>query len=93
MQMNGNAEMLTAAKYWKEWSDPRMIVQVLDNPDLNQGPGSAYAAFASSGPNRSAMGGTIRFMSVLVKDGPEEGSVVSEPLKSLLAGVMPRTRR
>jgi pyruvate dehydrogenase (quinone) len=35
MQMNGNAELLTIAKYWKEWSDPRLIVLVLHNGDLN----------------------------------------------------------
>jgi pyruvate dehydrogenase (quinone) len=27
---------LTVAKYWKEWSDPRLIVLVLHNNDLNQ---------------------------------------------------------
>jgi len=36
MQMGGMAEMLTAAKYYKEWSDPRLIVLVLNNEDLNQ---------------------------------------------------------
>jgi pyruvate dehydrogenase (quinone) len=36
MQMNGNSELLTIAKYWKEWSDPRLIVMVLHNNDLNQ---------------------------------------------------------
>jgi len=36
MQMNGNAEMLTVAKYWKSWHDPRIIFLVLDNDDLNQ---------------------------------------------------------
>lgn len=36
MQMNGNAELITVAKYWKEWSDPRLIVLVLNNRDLNQ---------------------------------------------------------
>jgi pyruvate dehydrogenase (quinone) len=36
MQMNGNAELLTIAKYWKRWSDPRLIVLVLHNDDLNQ---------------------------------------------------------
>ncbi|HZU58754.1 MAG TPA: thiamine pyrophosphate-requiring protein [Actinocrinis sp.] len=36
MQMNGMAEMITAAKYWEQWSDPRMIVAVLNNQDLNQ---------------------------------------------------------
>ena len=35
MQMGGNAELLTVAKYWKEWSDPRLIVLVLNNEDLN----------------------------------------------------------
>ena len=36
MQMNGMAELLTAAKYWQRWSDPRLIVCVLHNDDLNQ---------------------------------------------------------
>lgn len=36
MQMNGNAAMITVAKYWKEWSDPRIIFLVLNNRDLNQ---------------------------------------------------------
>jgi pyruvate dehydrogenase (quinone) len=36
MQMNGNAELVTIAKYWKEWKDPRLVVLVLNNRDLNQ---------------------------------------------------------
>ncbi|MFE9171766.1 thiamine pyrophosphate-requiring protein [Streptomyces kebangsaanensis] len=36
MQMNGMAELITIAKYWQEWSDPRLIVAVLNNQDLNQ---------------------------------------------------------
>ncbi|MFI6146987.1 thiamine pyrophosphate-requiring protein [Streptomyces sp. NPDC051109] len=36
MQMNGMAELITAAKYWPEWQDPRLIVAVLNNQDLNQ---------------------------------------------------------
>ncbi|MEU0596985.1 thiamine pyrophosphate-requiring protein [Streptomyces sp. NPDC006393] len=36
MQMNGMAELITIAKYWKEWEDPRLIVAVLNNQDLNQ---------------------------------------------------------
>jgi pyruvate dehydrogenase (quinone) len=36
MQMNGNAELVTIAKYWKGWSDPRLVVLVLHNNDLNQ---------------------------------------------------------
>jgi pyruvate dehydrogenase (quinone) len=35
MQMNGINELITIAKYWKEWSDPRLIVLVLNNRDLN----------------------------------------------------------
>jgi pyruvate dehydrogenase (quinone) len=35
MQMCGSAELLTIAKYWKEWSDPRLVVLVLNNRDLN----------------------------------------------------------
>jgi pyruvate dehydrogenase (quinone) len=36
MQMNGLNEIITIAKYWQEWSDPRLIVLVLNNRDLNQ---------------------------------------------------------
>ena len=36
MQMGGMGEMLTAAKYYKEWADPRLVVLVLNNEDLNQ---------------------------------------------------------
>jgi pyruvate dehydrogenase (quinone) len=36
MQMNGNSELITAVKYWKRWSNPRLIVCVLNNRDLNQ---------------------------------------------------------
>jgi len=36
MQMGGMAEMLTAAKYYKTWADPRLVVLVLNNEDLNQ---------------------------------------------------------
>jgi pyruvate dehydrogenase (quinone) len=36
MQMNGMAELITAAKYYERWSDPRLIVLVLNNRDLNQ---------------------------------------------------------
>ncbi|MFF7158924.1 thiamine pyrophosphate-requiring protein [Streptomyces sp. NPDC008139] len=36
MQMNGMAELITAAKYWQQWQDPRLIVAVLNNQDLNQ---------------------------------------------------------
>jgi pyruvate dehydrogenase (quinone) len=36
MQMNGNAELVTIAKYWRGWSDPLLIALVLNNRDLDQ---------------------------------------------------------
>jgi pyruvate dehydrogenase (quinone) len=36
MQMNGLNELITVAKYWRRWSDPRLVVLVLNNRDLNQ---------------------------------------------------------
>jgi pyruvate dehydrogenase (quinone) len=36
MQMNGINELITIAKYWQDWDDPRLIVAVLHNNDLNQ---------------------------------------------------------
>jgi pyruvate dehydrogenase (quinone) len=36
MQMNGNSELVTIAKYWRRWSDPRLAILVLNNTDLNQ---------------------------------------------------------
>jgi len=35
-QMNGMNELITIAKYRERWSDPRLIVLVLNNRDLNQ---------------------------------------------------------
>jgi pyruvate dehydrogenase (quinone) len=35
-QMNGMNEVLTIGKYWKRWSDPRLVIMVLNNRDLNQ---------------------------------------------------------
>ncbi|WP_104092117.1 thiamine pyrophosphate-requiring protein [Arthrobacter sp. GMC3] len=36
MQMNGLAELITIKHYWQEWEDPRLIIAVLHNDDLNQ---------------------------------------------------------
>jgi len=36
MQMNNMAELITVAKYWKEWANPKWIVCVFNNEDLNQ---------------------------------------------------------
>jgi pyruvate dehydrogenase (quinone) len=36
MQMNGLAELITAARYRELWTDPRLVVCVFNNGDLNQ---------------------------------------------------------
>ena len=36
MQMNGLAELLTISRYQTHWSDPRLVVCVFHNSDLNQ---------------------------------------------------------
>ena len=36
MQMNGLLELITVARYWKSWSDPRLVFMVNNNRDLAQ---------------------------------------------------------
>jgi pyruvate dehydrogenase (quinone) len=36
MQMLGINGLITISKYWQEWGDPRLVVLVLNNRDLNQ---------------------------------------------------------
>ena len=36
MQMNGMAELLTIRRFCRKWKDPRSIVCVIHNNDLNQ---------------------------------------------------------
>lgn len=36
MQMNNMAELITIQKYWQRWGDPRLIVCVFNNGDLNE---------------------------------------------------------
>jgi pyruvate dehydrogenase (quinone) len=36
MQMNNMAELITVAKYWRDWVDHRFIICVFNNEDLNQ---------------------------------------------------------
>lgn len=35
MQMNGINGLITVARLWKQWQDPRLVVMVLNNNDLN----------------------------------------------------------
>ncbi|HEY7246884.1 MAG TPA: thiamine pyrophosphate-requiring protein [Xanthobacteraceae bacterium] len=36
MQMNNMAELITVAKYWRRWVNPKWVVCVWNNEDLNQ---------------------------------------------------------
>ncbi|GAA2361351.1 thiamine pyrophosphate-requiring protein [Saccharopolyspora halophila] len=36
MQMNGINELITIGQFWREWRDPRVVIGVLNNRDLNQ---------------------------------------------------------
>jgi pyruvate dehydrogenase (quinone) len=36
MQMNNMSELITVAKYWREWANPAWVVCVFNNQDLNQ---------------------------------------------------------
>ncbi|MDQ2679138.1 MAG: thiamine pyrophosphate-requiring protein [Actinomycetota bacterium] len=36
MQMNGLNELITVARSWRGWTDPRLPILVLDNGDLNE---------------------------------------------------------
>jgi pyruvate dehydrogenase (quinone) len=36
MQMNNMAELITVAKYWRDWSSPTFVICVFNNEDLNQ---------------------------------------------------------
>ena len=36
MQMNNMAELITVQKYWRQWADPRFVVCVFNNEDLNE---------------------------------------------------------
>lgn len=35
MQMNGNEELLTIQRYWRQWASPQLLILVLNNRDLN----------------------------------------------------------
>src|SRR5205085_10524885 len=152
MQMNGLNELITVAKYWKKWSDPRIIFLVLNNRDLNQVtwemrieegnpklpatqdlPDFPYARFAdsiglkgirvdrpedvgrawdealsanspvvfeayTSGdvptiPPHISFEQAKEYMSALVKGDPDEGGIIKQSVKSMVAGVLPSKHR
>ncbi|MFB9993376.1 thiamine pyrophosphate-requiring protein [Deinococcus oregonensis] len=50
MQMSGNAALLAVAQRWQTWADPRLVIVVFNNRDLN------YVTW-----EQRVMGGTPRF--------------------------------
>ena len=53
MQMNNMNELITVSKYWKQWSNPRLIVLVLNNRDLNQVTWEERIQLVPARPNRT----------------------------------------
>lgn len=148
MQMNGLNELITVVKYWKRWSNPRLIFLVLNNRDLNQVtwemrieegnpklpttqdlPDFPYARFAdliglrgirvttpdevgrawdealsancpvvfeayTSGdvptiPPHISFEQAKEYTSALVKGDPDEGGIIKQSVKELVAGILP----
>ncbi|WP_405107496.1 thiamine pyrophosphate-binding protein [Micromonospora sp. NBC_01405] len=48
MQLNGLAELITVARHWREWPDPRLVVLVLNNRDHSGMGGAGSPARASA---------------------------------------------
>ena len=149
MEMNGINGLITISKYWKQWSNPLLIVQVLNNQDLNQVtwelriesgdpkfkasqdiPNFPYATYAESlglkgirvskpeelssawdaafasdrpvvveaytDPNVPPLPPHIsfeeakNFTKTLLKGDPDEGGIIKESIKGLVAEVLPR---
>ncbi len=148
MQMNGINELITVYKYWKRWSDPRLIFFVLNNGDLNQVtweerilggaprnmetqplPDFPYARFGESLgfigirvskpedvasaweqalnadrpvvfeavadgnvatlPPHISRDQAMHFLRAMRKGDPEEGGVIKQSIKQMIAGVIP----
>jgi pyruvate dehydrogenase (quinone) len=148
MQMNGMNELITVVRYWKRWSDPRLVFLVANNRDLNQVtwemrietgapdyPGSQHLPDVSmaeyarllgfegirvdrpgdvgaalevalraerpavvevvTDPNISMLPPHIKleqaksFTSAMLKGDPEEGPVIVQSVKGVLAGIFP----
>jgi pyruvate dehydrogenase (quinone) len=148
MQMNGINELITVAKYWERWSDPRLIFLVLNNRELSQVswemrvagepkfpdsqdlPDFPYARYAESlglrgvrvddpedagaawedalhadrpvvyeaitDPDVSTLPPHIDFeqargfMTTVLKGDPDEGGIIKQAVKEMLAGVFPQ---
>ncbi|MEH0936184.1 thiamine pyrophosphate-binding protein [Micromonospora psammae] len=49
MQLNGLAELITVAHRWREWTDPRLVVLVLNNRDQSGMAGGRHLPGATGG--------------------------------------------
>ena len=91
MQMNGMAELITIKRYWQQWDDPRLIVAVLHNNDLNQ---VTWEMRAMAGAPKfvesqvlpdvdfAAFAAALGLNAVSVKDPEELGNVWREALSA-----------
>jgi pyruvate dehydrogenase (quinone) len=152
MQMNNMAELITVAKYWRDWSNPTWVVCVFNNEDLNQVtweqrvmegdpkfdasqdlPNVPYHKFGEligfkgiyiddperlgaawdealaadrpvvlevkTDPNVPPLPPHItldqarKFVSMLLKGDPEEGSVLVDTAKEVVSSLLPGTRK
>lgn len=152
MQMNGINGLITISKYWQQWSNPKLIIQVLNNRDLNQVtwemrvmngdpkyigsqsiPDFPFARYAEllglkgirvdkpedvgrawdealaadrpvvleayTDPDVPPLPPHITFkqaeglMSTLRKGDPEEGGIIIESIKGVVAGILPHKKK
>src|ERR1700743_3110545 len=80
MQMLGMNGLITAAKYYKRWADPRLIIAVLNNRDLNMvswelrrlGGGPKEAGTQDFPDTESAVQAAVRGLKGLTVARPED---------------------
>jgi pyruvate dehydrogenase (quinone) len=89
MQMNGNSELITVAKYWKEWKDPRFIILVLsaDRPVV-------YEAYVDPNvpplPPHITIEQAKHFAQSLLKGDVDTGGVLKQSIKGMVDKLTPR---
>jgi pyruvate dehydrogenase (quinone) len=76
--MNGINELITVARYWKRWGDPRLVVMVANNRDLNEMPGFVGVRVERPEDLGSA------WQTVLSADRPAVLEVLTDPTISML---------
>ena len=101
MQMNGMAELITVHRYWKEWSDPRFVVAVIHNDDLNQVTwemrameGAPKFAESQSLPDVSyaSFAASLGFEAIEVREADQLATAVRASAPEHAAGALPARR-